>query len=131
MRKSLILALAVTIFAVLGLAPSTIARQIAQPTPNVVHATFDTSELKKNLTTTKIALANEQSEKVTFKVFVNEHGNVDDLTFTHNIPAEKAKKADTYIQKAYKAIMATDFYPAKKDGKNISDVLTIEFVVVD
>ncbi|NQW29212.1 MAG: hypothetical protein HQ472_01700 [Ignavibacteria bacterium] len=107
------------------------ANQVAAKNVAVVHASFDTAELQKNLSTNEIKLSTDQLEKVTFKVSVDVTGAVEDLTYTHNISAESAKKTDACIAKAYKAIMATEFYPAKKDGKNIADVVTIEFVVVD
>lgn len=97
----------------------------------VTKASYDLSDLKRNVGKGYILATNEQSEKMTFKVSVDKTGEVTDLTYSHNITSLKSDKLDAAIQKAYMAIMSTEFQPAKKDGQNVADTVTIEFQLLN
>lgn len=94
-------------------------------------ATYDLAELKRNVGKDHILATNESSERVTFTVAVDKTGEIKDLTYTHNITSVKSAKVDAYIQKAYMAIMSTEFHPAKQDGQAIQDTVTIEFQMIN
>lgn len=96
----------------------------------VKKATYDAFELRKNLTGPKLSVSNESVEKITFKINVDEEGDVSKLTYSHNVTTMTDQALQRYIQNAYKAIMNTDFEPATKEGKPVSDTLTIKFEVV-
>jgi len=98
---------------------------------NFVKATFDASELKRNLGPSKLHVKSDPTEKVSFKVQLDKAGEIQELTYSHNITSEKQEKLDAYIQKAYMAIMSTSFFPAKKDGSAVDDTLTIDFELVN
>lgn len=94
-------------------------------------ASYDLSELKRNVGSHYMIATTDDSERVTFSVAVAKDGEIKDLTYTHNIKSLKQEKVDAYIQKAYMAIMSTEFHPAKKDGQAIEDTLKIEFQLVN
>lgn len=98
---------------------------------NYSKASYDGGELKRNLGNVKLAVKSDPVEKVTFKVELDNTGEIKELTYTQNITSEKPDKVDSYIQKAYLAIMSTTFYPAKKDGKAIADTVTINLELVN
>jgi hypothetical protein len=111
---------------------SSIHAQASEPEKvNYSKATYDAGELKRNLGTVKLAVKSDPTEKVSFKVELDKTGEIKELTYTQNITSEKPEKVESYIQKAYMAIMSTTFYPAKKDGQAISDTVTIDFELVN
>ena len=93
-------------------------------------ATFDSYMLRKNLAGPELSMSNESVEKITFKVKVDEEGDIQSLTYSHNVTSISDEAVQRYIKNAYKAIMNTDFDAATKDGKPIADQLTINFEVV-
>ena len=93
-------------------------------------ATFDSFMLRKNLAGPNLSISNESVEKITFSVRLDEEGEIQSLTYSHNVTSLSDNAVQRYIQNAYKAIMNTDFEPATKDGKAIEDKLTINFEVV-
>lgn len=98
---------------------------------NVNKASYDLADLKRNVGKGYLLATNEQSEKMTFKVSVDKSGEITDLTYSHNITSMKPEKVDAAIQKAYMAIMSTEFQPAKKDGQTVADTVTIEFQLLN
>ena len=75
-------------------------------------------------------LTTDSKERVTFKVNVDEEGDVTKLTYSHNVTSRSAEAMTQYIRTAYNAIMSTDFEPAMKDGNPVADTVVIEFNIV-
>lgn len=123
---TLIMALATIL--VLG---STAAMATEPEKTSVNKASYDLADLKRNVGKGYLLATNEQSEKMTFKVSVDKSGEITDLTYSHNITSMKPEKVDAAIQKAYMAIMSTEFQPAKKDGQTVADTVTIEFQLLN
>lgn len=123
---TLIMALAT----ILVLGSTTTYASEPEKTP-ITKASYDLSDLKRNVGKGYLLATNEQSEKMTFKVSVDKTGEVTDLTYSHNITSMKSEKVDAAIQKAYMAIMSTEFQPAKKDGQPVADTVTIEFQLLN
>lgn len=89
--------------------------------------TYNISELQRNLGSVKLQVKSQPAERISFKVELDTNGEIKQLTYSHNISADRSGSVDAYIQKAYTAIMKTTFYPAKKDGQAIEDSVTINF----
>ena len=126
MRTSLRTPMAAVLTAVLILGG--IATSTATETEKVVKtkATYDRTELVRNLGQNMI-ISSQSKEKITFKVNVDEEGDVTRLTYSHNVTSQSATTVNNYVRQAYNAIMATEFTPAMQDGEPVKDTIQIEF----
>lgn len=94
-------------------------------------ASYDASELKKNLTASRGIVTSQETEKVSFEVIVDKDGEVKDLTYKHTITTKKENVVDAFITKAYQAILNTTFYPARKDGLGVEDTVKIDVQMIN
>lgn len=93
---------------------------------NITKASFDSSELKRNLKVAKAEVVESGDQTATFKVILDKDGNVVDITYTHTITSMTEEKVDACIGKAYAALLNTTYFPAKKDGQHTEDTLTVQ-----
>lgn len=119
----------IAVLAITALAAPSFAQAKDPDNTSMKRATYDAFELSKNLAGPKLSLENESVERLTFKVRIDEEGDVASLTYTHNVTSLTDQAIQRYIKNAYDAIMDTDFEAATKDGKPVKDTLTITFEV--
>ncbi len=94
-------------------------------------ASYDASELKKNLASTRGVVTAQETEKVTFEVIVDKNGEVKDLTYKHTIKTKKEAVVDAFITKAYQAILNTTFFPGRTNGQGVEDTITIDVQMIN
>lgn len=126
MRTSLrtLMAVALTAAMILG---SSLTVSASEPDKAVkTKASYERADLVRNLGRNMI-ITSQSKEKITFKVNVDEEGDVTKLTYSHYVTSQSAETVNNYIRRAYNAIMATEFTPATKDGEPVADTIQIEF----
>lgn len=126
MRTSLrsLMAVALTAATIIG---TTLSSSASEPDKVVkTKATYERVDLMRNLGRNMV-ITSQSKEKITFKVNVDEEGDVTKLTYSHNVTSQSAETVNNYIRRAYNAIMATEFSPATKDGEPVKDTIQIEF----
>ena len=126
MRTSLrtLMAVVLTAAAILG---TTMTSTASEPDKVVkTKATYERADLLRNLGRNMV-ISSQSKEKITFKVNVDEEGDVTKLTYSHNVTSQSAETVNNYVRRAYNAIMATEFTPATQDGEAVADTIKIEF----
>ncbi len=126
MRTSLrtLMAVALTAATIFG---TSLAASASEPDKVVSSkASYEQADLMRNLGRDMV-ITSQSKEKITFKVNVDEEGDVTRLTYSHNVTSQSAETVNNYIRRAYNAIMATEFTPAMKDGEPVKDTIQIEF----
>lgn len=94
-------------------------------------ASYDASELKKNLSSSRGVVTSQETEKVSFEVIVDKDGEVKDLTYKHTIKTKKEAVVDAFISKAYQAILNTTFFPGRSNGLGVEDTITIDVQMIN
>ena len=121
------------VFLLLALCVITVATVRATEPDKVTRtkASYDASELKKNLSSSHGVVTSEESEKVSFEVIVDKAGEVKDLTYKHTITTKKEAVVDAFIAKAYQAILNTTFFPGRSNGQGVEDTITIDVQMIN
>lgn len=129
-NRLLVLAVTATAFCILivGNASAQVNEQGRSPK---VDATYDVADLKRNLGSTKMRISEDSQERASFKVAVDKDGQIQDLTYSHNITKTRPEFVDAQVQRAYMAIMSTTFYPAHENGTTFADTITINLEIVN
>jgi predicted secreted protein len=88
---------------------------------------YNATELVRSVSDDATIVSTETPERVTFTVHVDKDGSVSSVTYKHNVTSKPAARVQTFIDRAYAAIMSAEFTPAKANGQPIKDSVTIAF----
>jgi hypothetical protein len=124
------LAFTLTAFCILVVG-NTFAQESEQGKSPKTHATYDAADLKRNLGSTKLRINADSKERASFIAAIDKDGQIQDLTYSHNITIARPEFVDAQIQRAYMAIMSTTFYPAHENGNTLADTITINLELVN
>lgn len=89
---------------------------------------YNATELVNAVSDEATIVTNETPERVTFTVHVDKDGSVSSVTYKHNVTSKPAARVQSFIDRAYAAIMSASFTPAKNaSGQAVKDSVTIAF----
>jgi len=100
-----------------------------QDTQKISKPKYSQLDLREKLSNTPLIPTSKADETIAFTVNVDAEGSVASMTYTHNITTESDAVVRSYIRDAYKAIMDTEFEPAKQNGKPVASSVTIQFYI--
>ncbi len=119
--------LAVLLFALVAFAGTTaIASEADRVT--IKKATYEAADLQRNLGTSATIGTKDAEQQVAFNVTITKDGEVDDISYSTTIKDADPDDLQTFVSKAFRAIMSTQFQPASKEGQTISDTVRIVLV---